>query len=318
MARCAYLLLPTDPTTESSLRSLGDVGRLARWESAKCFLWFSALGAPNFVSRPPPLFRRCDSGRRRREGMGCSPPGANCWAKPRGGNLEKAIFILRLPDRLESKPRWLSSSLHLGWEEVFAPAWCPRISLLQETVMFSRTESVNLPEEDPDIRRRRHKALRYDKRSKSSQCLPSAGINTHEGSYSRVFSHAPCWHVVPYAVVGRASATKNPFHKGRPSNDPRHDAMVKRARWIAIASHINPSNSVFVDAPKRVPLCSQRRRTHMFPCRLISPDLVRFAQAPKAQEKLFAPALFRIPIGRQRRGTCVCRCGIRQVVILAD
>lgn len=56
----------------------------------------------------------------------------------------------------------------------------------------------------------------------------------------------------------------------------------------------------------------------MFPCRLISPDLVRFAQAPKAQEKLFAPALFRIPIERQRRGTCVCRCGIMQVVILAD
>jgi len=33
----------------------------------------------------------------------------------------------------------------------------------------------------------------------------------------------------------------------------------------------------------------------MFPCRLIMPDLVRFAQAPKAQEKLFAPALSVFP-----------------------
>lgn len=149
---------------------------------------------------------------------------------------------------------------------MFAPAWCPRISLLQETVMFRELSPSTSLMRTPIFDAAATRPFDMTRGQRAHSVVSSVrGIINHEGSHSRVFFHVPCWHVVPYAVVGRASATKSLHRKGRPGNDPRHGAVVKRARWIAIVSHINPSNSVFVDAPKRVPLARKGGGQRCFP-----------------------------------------------------
>lgn len=170
---------------------------------------------------------------------------------------------------------------------MFAPAVCARISLLQETVMFRElspsTCLMRIPIFDAVATRP------FDMtRGQRAQCRLSEGSSIMRDRTQGSFPTPPVGMSFRMPSLAGHRRQKSLSPKGRPGNDPRHGAVVKRARWIAIVSHIDPSNSVFVDAPKRVPLCSQRRRTDMFPCRLISPNLVRFAQAPKAQEKLFA------------------------------